>query len=77
MFLLDTPGVLAPRIPSVETGLKLALCGEPDPHPPQQAPRSPGWAACAWPGCSQLTLLAPSEPVGPPGPLWRGRPPPT
>lgn len=33
MFLLDTPGVLAPRIPSVETGLKLALCGEPDPHP--------------------------------------------
>uniref|UniRef100_A0A8B9XQR3 Peroxisomal N(1)-acetyl-spermine/spermidine oxidase n=1 Tax=Bos mutus grunniens TaxID=30521 RepID=A0A8B9XQR3_BOSMU len=27
MFLLDTPGVLAPRIPSVETGLKLALCG--------------------------------------------------
>lgn len=29
MFLLDTPGVLAPRIESVETGLKLALCGEP------------------------------------------------
>uniref|UniRef100_A0A2K6EQW7 Mitochondrial GTPase 1 n=1 Tax=Propithecus coquereli TaxID=379532 RepID=A0A2K6EQW7_PROCO len=27
MFLLDTPGVLAPRIDSVETGLKLALCG--------------------------------------------------
>uniref|UniRef100_A0A2K5PDP5 Mitochondrial GTPase 1 n=1 Tax=Cebus imitator TaxID=2715852 RepID=A0A2K5PDP5_CEBIM len=27
MFLLDTPGVLAPRIESVETGLKLALCG--------------------------------------------------
>ncbi|XP_015445666.1 mitochondrial ribosome-associated GTPase 1 isoform X2 [Pteropus alecto] len=27
MFLLDTPGVLAPRIGSVETGLKLALCG--------------------------------------------------
>uniref|UniRef100_A0A8C6CL98 Mitochondrial GTPase 1 n=1 Tax=Moschus moschiferus TaxID=68415 RepID=A0A8C6CL98_MOSMO len=27
MFLLDTPGVLAPRIPSVEIGLKLALCG--------------------------------------------------
>ncbi|KAL2769068.1 mitochondrial ribosome-associated GTPase 1, partial [Daubentonia madagascariensis] len=25
MFLLDTPGVLAPRIESVETGLKLAL----------------------------------------------------
>ncbi|XP_010855396.1 PREDICTED: mitochondrial ribosome-associated GTPase 1, partial [Bison bison bison] len=42
MFLLDTPGVLAPRIPSVETGLKLALCGEPDPHHPQQAPRPPG-----------------------------------
>lgn len=28
MFLLDTPGVLAPRIESVEMGLKLALCGE-------------------------------------------------
>ncbi|XP_023564646.1 mitochondrial ribosome-associated GTPase 1 isoform X2 [Octodon degus] len=27
MFLLDTPGVLAPRIGSVETGFKLALCG--------------------------------------------------
>lgn len=27
MFLLDTPGVLAPRIQNVETGLKLALCG--------------------------------------------------
>lgn len=29
VFLLDTPGVLAPRIESVETGLKLALCGKP------------------------------------------------
>ncbi|XP_043406252.1 mitochondrial ribosome-associated GTPase 1 isoform X2 [Chelonia mydas] len=27
MYLLDTPGVLAPRIESVETGMKLALCG--------------------------------------------------
>ncbi|KAM6186692.1 mitochondrial ribosome-associated GTPase 1 [Rhynchocyon petersi] len=27
VFLLDTPGVLTPRIESVETGLKLALCG--------------------------------------------------
>ncbi|XP_022354941.1 mitochondrial ribosome-associated GTPase 1 isoform X2 [Enhydra lutris kenyoni] len=27
MFLLDTPGVLSPRIESVEMGLKLALCG--------------------------------------------------
>lgn len=27
VFLLDTPGVLAPQIESVETGLKLALCG--------------------------------------------------
>ncbi|KAM9366002.1 mitochondrial ribosome-associated GTPase 1 [Pholidichthys leucotaenia] len=27
MYLLDTPGVLPPRIESVETGLKLALCG--------------------------------------------------
>ncbi|XP_022354947.1 mitochondrial ribosome-associated GTPase 1 isoform X8 [Enhydra lutris kenyoni] len=26
MFLLDTPGVLSPRIESVEMGLKLALC---------------------------------------------------
>lgn len=33
MFLLDTPGVLAPRIESVETGLKLALCGEPPSGP--------------------------------------------
>ncbi|XP_070607568.1 mitochondrial ribosome-associated GTPase 1 [Erythrolamprus reginae] len=27
MYLLDTPGVLSPQIGSVETGLKLALCG--------------------------------------------------
>ncbi|KAJ7324472.1 hypothetical protein JRQ81_017492 [Phrynocephalus forsythii] len=27
MYLLDTPGVLTPRIENVETGLKLALCG--------------------------------------------------
>ncbi|XP_024153414.1 mitochondrial ribosome-associated GTPase 1 [Oryzias melastigma] len=27
MFLLDTPGVLPPKIESVETGMKLALCG--------------------------------------------------
>ncbi|XP_007935058.1 mitochondrial ribosome-associated GTPase 1 [Orycteropus afer afer] len=27
VFLLDTPGVLAPRIENVETGLKLAVCG--------------------------------------------------
>ncbi|KAF7478728.1 hypothetical protein GHT09_010090 [Marmota monax] len=27
IFVMDTPGVLAPRIGSVETGLKLALCG--------------------------------------------------
>ncbi|XP_039403188.1 mitochondrial ribosome-associated GTPase 1 isoform X3 [Mauremys reevesii] len=27
MYLLDTPGVLAPRIESVEAGMKLALCG--------------------------------------------------
>lgn len=32
VFLLDTPGVLAPRIESVETGLKLALCGKCLPH---------------------------------------------
>lgn len=27
MHLLDTPGVLPPRIETVETGMKLALCG--------------------------------------------------
>ncbi|KAG7462508.1 hypothetical protein MATL_G00185610 [Megalops atlanticus] len=27
VFLLDTPGVLPPKIESVETGMKLALCG--------------------------------------------------
>lgn len=27
MHLLDTPGVLPPKIESVETGMKLALCG--------------------------------------------------
>uniref|UniRef100_A0A8C8SBZ4 G domain-containing protein n=1 Tax=Pelusios castaneus TaxID=367368 RepID=A0A8C8SBZ4_9SAUR len=27
MYLLDTPGVLSPRIENVETGMKLALCG--------------------------------------------------
>uniref|UniRef100_A0AAQ5ZHA5 Mitochondrial GTPase 1 n=1 Tax=Amphiprion ocellaris TaxID=80972 RepID=A0AAQ5ZHA5_AMPOC len=27
MYLLDTPGVLPPRIENVETGMKLALCG--------------------------------------------------
>ncbi|XP_050816236.1 mitochondrial ribosome-associated GTPase 1 isoform X2 [Gopherus flavomarginatus] len=27
MYLLDTPGVLAPRIESVEAGMKLAVCG--------------------------------------------------
>ncbi|NWJ00189.1 MTG1 GTPase, partial [Crypturellus undulatus] len=27
MYLLDTPGVLPPRLKDVETGLKLALCG--------------------------------------------------
>ncbi|XP_004077219.1 mitochondrial ribosome-associated GTPase 1 isoform X2 [Oryzias latipes] len=27
MYLLDTPGVLPPKIESVETGMKLALCG--------------------------------------------------
>ncbi|XP_026576258.1 mitochondrial ribosome-associated GTPase 1 [Pseudonaja textilis] len=27
VYLLDTPGVLSPQIKSVETGLKLALCG--------------------------------------------------
>lgn len=30
MYLLDTPGVLPPKIESLETGMKLALCGEQD-----------------------------------------------
>lgn len=28
MYLVDTPGVLPPRLGDVETGMKLALCGE-------------------------------------------------
>lgn len=28
VHLLDTPGVLPPKIESVETGMKLALCGK-------------------------------------------------
>ncbi|XP_036121565.1 mitochondrial ribosome-associated GTPase 1 isoform X2 [Molossus molossus] len=68
MFLLDTPGVLAPRIESVETGLKLALCD-----------RQSG-QVWAWPSCSlwlrprvSLTLLPVSRNrVGSPG--WGGDP---
>uniref|UniRef100_A0A8C9MLH9 Mitochondrial ribosome associated GTPase 1 n=1 Tax=Serinus canaria TaxID=9135 RepID=A0A8C9MLH9_SERCA len=30
MYLVDTPGVLPPRLGDVETGMKLALCGEPE-----------------------------------------------
>ena len=32
IHLLDTPGVLPPRIQSLETGMKLALCGESRTH---------------------------------------------
>lgn len=28
MYLVDTPGVLPPKLGDVETGMKLALCGE-------------------------------------------------
>lgn len=28
MYLVDTPGVLPPRLGDLETGMKLALCGE-------------------------------------------------
>lgn len=28
MYLVDTPGVLSPKLGDVETGMKLALCGE-------------------------------------------------
>lgn len=28
IHLLDTPGVLSPKIENVETGMKLALCGK-------------------------------------------------
>lgn len=27
MYLVDTPGVLPPKLADVETGMKLALCG--------------------------------------------------
>lgn len=52
MFLLDTPGVLAPRIGSVETGLKLALCGElglPSAMPPAGPVRGRLCARSPWP----------------------------
>lgn len=69
MFLLDTPGVLAPRIASVEMGLKLALCGESE---PLGAPSCclgvgpPGLAGCACfsqPGCGRPFRAVRSEPV--------------
>ena len=28
MYLVDTPGVLPPKLGDMETGMKLALCGE-------------------------------------------------
>jgi hypothetical protein len=28
IYLLDTPGILTPNVPDVETGLRLALCGK-------------------------------------------------
>jgi ribosome biogenesis GTPase A len=28
VYLLDTPGILTPTVPDVETGLRLALCGK-------------------------------------------------
>lgn len=43
MYLVDTPGVLAPKLGDVETGMKLALCGE--------------VAAVAW-GTPQMWLCA-------------------
>uniref|UniRef100_A0A8C9NWV7 G domain-containing protein n=1 Tax=Spermophilus dauricus TaxID=99837 RepID=A0A8C9NWV7_SPEDA len=52
IFLMDTPGVLAPRIGSVETGLKLALCGELSLVPsllPRKGACSPGSRVWDWP----------------------------
>ena len=28
MYVFDTPGILTPRVDSIEVGMKLALCGE-------------------------------------------------
>jgi ribosome biogenesis GTPase A len=28
VYLLDTPGILTPSVPDIETGLRLALCGK-------------------------------------------------
>jgi len=28
IYLLDTPGILTPNVPDIETGLRLALCGK-------------------------------------------------
>lgn len=58
VFLLDTPGVLAPRIGSVETGLKLALCGEPGARARPCRPR--------WPCLSAQPCPARPRPI-PPG----------
>lgn len=67
MFLLDTPGVLAPRIGSVETGLKLALCGEPG-LPSAVLPAGPPRGICrlalAALARAAVPREAPSHPAG-------------
>lgn len=66
MFLLDTPGVLAPRIGSVETGLKLALCGEPG-LPSAVLPAGPArerlCAGSCWPCLSVQPCPARPRPI--------------
>ncbi|XP_054688618.1 mitochondrial ribosome-associated GTPase 1 isoform X2 [Grus americana] len=39
MYLVDTPGVLPPKLGDVETGMKLALCGEGEAAPGGELPK--------------------------------------
>lgn len=50
MYLVDTPGVLPPKLEDVETGVKLALCGE-------------GEAVAGWGDTPQTWLPAPAAPA--------------
>lgn len=63
MYLVDTPGVLSPKLGDVETGMKLALCGEVEAEAGGDSPDvalSSGWA-------SYLRLGQESAAHGPPG----------
>ena len=65
MYLVDTPGVLPPKLGDVETGMKLALCGEAEavaggtPQTWLRAPAGPG--ARGW-GSSLLLACPPRSP---------------